>query len=127
MRQATKSPRINADYLDRGLERFRSVLRARELKLSKVRDAVARCALSRAGHFSVEDIVNNLKQQPDAVGEVPKTLQGIRHGFAAMGAEQYGGTYQCTGLADVHEFEFADGQLLANRREVDGLAAGHAA
>jgi Fur family ferric uptake transcriptional regulator len=63
MRQVTKAPRISADYLERGLERFRSVLRARELKLSKVRDAVARCALSRAGHFSVEDIVRALQDE----------------------------------------------------------------
>lgn len=63
MRQATKSPRISADYLDRGLERFRSVLRARDLKLSKVRDAVARCALQRSGHFRVEDLVRALQDE----------------------------------------------------------------
>jgi Fur family transcriptional regulator, ferric uptake regulator len=63
MRQVTKTPRISADYLERGLERFRSVLRARELKLSKVRDAVARCALSRSGHFCVEDLVRALQDE----------------------------------------------------------------
>ena len=63
MRQATKTTRISAEYLARGLDRFRSVLRARELKLSKVRDAVARCALQRSGHFCVEDLVRALQDE----------------------------------------------------------------
>ena len=44
-----------------------------------------------------------------------------------MSTEQYGGTYQRAGLANVHEFQFTDGQLLTDRSEVDGLTAGHAA
>ena len=60
VRAQAKSHRINADALERGLERFRSVLRARELKMSKVREAVASCALQQAGHFSVEDLVRAL-------------------------------------------------------------------
>lgn len=63
MRQATKTPRVSAEYLARGLDRFRSVLRARDLKLSKVRDAVARCALQRSGHFCVEDLVRALQAE----------------------------------------------------------------
>jgi Fur family ferric uptake transcriptional regulator len=63
MRQATKTTRISAEYIERGLDRFRSVLRARELKLSKVRDAVARCALQRSGHFCVEDLVRALQAE----------------------------------------------------------------
>lgn len=67
MRQGTKTPRISAEYLERGLERFRSVLRSRDLKLSKVRDAVARCALQRSGHFCVEDLVRAV--QADGIRE----------------------------------------------------------
>jgi Fur family transcriptional regulator, ferric uptake regulator len=63
MRQAIKTPRISAEYVERGLERFRGVLRGRDLKLSKVRDAVARCALQRSGHFCVEDLVRALQDE----------------------------------------------------------------
>jgi Fur family transcriptional regulator, ferric uptake regulator len=63
MRHVTKNHRVDAEYLERGLERFRSLLRGRDLKLSKVRDAVARCALQRTGHFRVEDLVRALQDK----------------------------------------------------------------
>ena len=63
VRGQLKSHRISADALARGLERFRIVLRARELKMSKVRESVASCALQQAGHFSVEDLVKALHAQ----------------------------------------------------------------
>jgi hypothetical protein len=77
--------------------------------------------------FGVEDVVDHLEQQPDAVGEAPEMFHGIGQGLSAVGAEQHGGAYQRAGLVDVHELELADGQLLADGREVDRLSAGHAA
>jgi Fur family ferric uptake transcriptional regulator len=60
VRAQSKSHKITADALERGMERFRIVLRARELKMSKVRESVASCALQQSGHFSVEDLVKAL-------------------------------------------------------------------
>ena len=45
------------------MENFRAVLRARELKMSKVREVVASCALRQVGHFSVEDLVRALQAE----------------------------------------------------------------
>ena len=50
-----------------------------------------------------------------------------RQRVAGMGAEQHGGADQRAGLVDVHEFEFRLVKRLADRGEIDGLAAGHAA
>jgi Fur family transcriptional regulator, ferric uptake regulator len=49
--------------IDRGIERLRSVLHARSLKLSTVREAIARSALTYNGHFSVEDLLSVLKSK----------------------------------------------------------------
>jgi len=46
--------------IDRALERFRQVVRARALKASKVREAVVRAALTLEGHFSVDDLLRVL-------------------------------------------------------------------
>ena len=54
-------------------------------------------------------------------------FHGLGQGLSAVGAEQHGGAYQGAGLVDVHELEFADGQLLPDGREVNRLSAGHAA
>lgn len=51
------------EAVDRGIERLRSVLRARSLKLSSVREAIARSALNYSGHFSVEDLVAVLRHK----------------------------------------------------------------
>lgn len=44
----------------RGLDHLREVLRARQLKMSSVREAIARAALAYEGHFSVDDLVRQL-------------------------------------------------------------------
>lgn len=47
----------------RALARFRGVLRHRSLKMSKVRESIARTALGCHGHFTVEELVRLLHQQ----------------------------------------------------------------
>ncbi len=47
----------------RALERFRAVLHGRSLKLSKVRESIARAALSYDGHFSVDDLLRLLQRR----------------------------------------------------------------
>ncbi|HKO50110.1 MAG TPA: Fur family transcriptional regulator [Polyangiaceae bacterium] len=49
--------------MDRAMERFRAVLRERSLKMSKVRESIARTALSYQGHFSVDDLIGVLHQR----------------------------------------------------------------
>lgn len=44
------------------MERFRAVLRERSLKMSKVRESIARTALAYPGHFSVDDLVQQLHE-----------------------------------------------------------------
>jgi len=56
-----KAARLGQQARERALERFRQVLRERSLKSSKVREAVARAALSQTGHFTVEDLLHALR------------------------------------------------------------------
>lgn len=55
-----KGPRLAEEYWARALERLRVVLRARTLKMSKVRESIARAALEYEGHFSVDELVHTL-------------------------------------------------------------------
>lgn len=54
---------VKEEAVARGIERLRSVLHARSLKLSSVREAIARSALSYSGHFSVEDLTAVLRSK----------------------------------------------------------------
>lgn len=51
--------------LQRALDQLQEAVRMRGLKRSAVRDAVARAALRRKGHFSVEDLVQELRESGD--------------------------------------------------------------
>ena len=93
-----------------------------------LRRILARGLAQRGGAgLGVEDVVDDLEQQADAVGEMGETGQCRIIGIAAMRAEQHGGADQRAGLVDVHLLEFGQRQRLADGGEVDGLAAGHAA
>lgn len=61
MRAQRKTRATSPETLDRALERFRLVLHARTLRFSKVREAIARAALTYDGHFSVEDLLHVLQ------------------------------------------------------------------
>jgi Fur family ferric uptake transcriptional regulator len=61
MRTIRKNLRPGGKTLQRALERYRDVLHERALKMSRVREAIARAALAQPGHFSVEDLVRALK------------------------------------------------------------------
>jgi Fur family ferric uptake transcriptional regulator len=54
-----RSP-MDEEAIGRALDRFRSVLHARSSKMSRVRESIARTALTYPGHFSVEDLVREL-------------------------------------------------------------------
>lgn len=52
---------LDKDGMERALSRLRDAVRERGLKASSVRESVARAALSRRGHFTVEDLVHDLR------------------------------------------------------------------
>ncbi len=53
---------LDADGIERALHHLREVVRARGLKASSVRDAIARAALAHPGHFTVDDLVSALPE-----------------------------------------------------------------
>jgi Fur family ferric uptake transcriptional regulator len=62
MRTARKMPPMKQEAVGRALERFRAVLRERSLKMSKVRESIARVALAYEGHFGVDDLLGVLRR-----------------------------------------------------------------
>ena len=52
---------LSADAMERALSRFRTVLHDKSLKMSRVREAIARAALTYDGHFSVDDLLRVLR------------------------------------------------------------------
>lgn len=53
---------LDEDGIERGLEQLRAVAQAKGLRNSTVREAVARAALARDGHFSVDDLTADLRE-----------------------------------------------------------------
>jgi Fur family transcriptional regulator, ferric uptake regulator len=62
MRKVARSQALDPVGVDRALEQLRGVVRAKGLKSSAVRDAVARVALGYDGHFTVDDLVKSLRE-----------------------------------------------------------------
>lgn len=52
---------LDRDGMERAISRLRDAVKERGLKASSVREAVARAALTRRGHFTVEDLVHDLR------------------------------------------------------------------
>lgn len=52
---------ISSAAIGRALDQLRTVVKQRGLKSSAVRDTVAEVALRRPGHFSVDDLVSDLR------------------------------------------------------------------
>jgi len=67
MRTVRRTPRAGGKAIQRALTRYREVLHDRSLKMSRVRESIARAALAQPGHFSVEDLLRTLKA--DGVNE----------------------------------------------------------
>ena len=62
MRRVAHTSALDSIGVDRALDQLRNVVRAKGLKSSAVRDAVARVALAYDGHFTVEDLVKTLRE-----------------------------------------------------------------
>jgi Fur family ferric uptake transcriptional regulator len=61
MRTARGTQAINEARLRRALERLRQVIHDKSLKMTRVREAIARAALAYEGHFSVDDLLKVLR------------------------------------------------------------------
>lgn len=62
--RATRPARpLSAEAMERALRRFRTVLHEKSLKMSRVREAIARAALTYDGHFSVDDLLRVLRDE----------------------------------------------------------------
>jgi Fur family ferric uptake transcriptional regulator len=76
MRRVPASATLDERSVERALEQLRRVVRERGLKSSQVREAVARAALRQTGHFSVDDIVRELRER--GVGDAhPATVYRV--------------------------------------------------
>lgn len=60
MRTVRRTAPCREEAIVRALELFRDVLHERALKMSRVREAIARAALAQHGHFSVDDLLRVL-------------------------------------------------------------------
>jgi Fur family transcriptional regulator, ferric uptake regulator len=116
--------------LQRALERFRAVLHRSSLRMTPVREAVLRAALTYAGHYDVDDLVRELhsrdvreaslatvyRMMPLLVeaGLVQPTLlsSGERHRYEATFEREHHDHLVCTGCNKVIEFHFEAFEML---------------
>lgn len=115
---------ITEPALERALERLREVARARGLRHSSQREEVARVALRRVGHFSVDELLSDLRRS-DSVDAHPATVYRVLPLLVDAGLLQVtlfsrgeGARYEraferdhhdhliCTGCGAVVEFHF---------------------
>lgn len=61
VRRLQRTPLLDEAGVERALEELRELIRTKGLKSSSVRETIARAALQRAGHFSVDDLVRDLR------------------------------------------------------------------
>ncbi len=52
---------LDKEGIERAMTRLREAVKERGLKASSVREAVARAALTRRGHFTVDDLIHDLR------------------------------------------------------------------
>jgi Fur family ferric uptake transcriptional regulator len=60
VRTVRKNAALSEETLQRALEKFRAALRTRALKMTSVREAIVRAALTYDGHFGVDELLATL-------------------------------------------------------------------
>ena len=121
---------ISVETVNRALARFKDVLRAKGLRVSGVREAIARVALSYDGHFEVNDVMRELREKDvkDAhlatvyrtlpllveAGLIHPTLlsSGDRHFYEPAFERPHHDHLICTACGKVVEFEFEAFEVL---------------
>jgi Fur family transcriptional regulator, ferric uptake regulator len=130
MRLVNPEPTLDEAGVSRALERLHHVVRDRGLKSSSTRDAVARAALQRRGHFSVDELIADLRAGGAAevhaatvyrvipllleAGLIQMTLVSNREGarYERAFEREHHDHLICTACGNVVEFEFEAIELL---------------
>lgn len=124
MRPIPPAGALSEAALERALERLREVARQKGLRQSSQREEVARVALRRVGHFSVDDLLTDLRKSDTAEAH-PATVYRVLPLLVDAGLLQVtlfsrgeGARYEraferdhhdhliCTGCGAVIEFHF---------------------
>src|SRR5690606_40814436 len=66
LRRVPSTEPLDEAAIERALDRLRALVKERGLKASATREAIARAALERGGHFSVDDLVADLRTSRSA-------------------------------------------------------------
>jgi Fur family ferric uptake transcriptional regulator len=124
MRLVNPGPTLNEAGVERALERLHQVVKSRGLKSSSTRDAVARAALQRRGHFSADELIADLRAGAGAdvhaatvyrvipllveAGLIQMTLVSNREGarYERAFEREHHDHLICTSCGKVIEFEF---------------------
>jgi Fur family transcriptional regulator, ferric uptake regulator len=130
VRRLNRASALDDAALDRAIERLAEAVRSHGLKSSSVRNAVARAALRHEGHFSVEDLVKDLRDgglsdvHPATVyrvlpllveaGLLQVTLMSARDGarYERAFEREHHDHLICTSCGKVVEFQFEAIELL---------------
>ena len=130
MRRVARPPALDPSGVDRALEQLRAVVRAKGLKRSEVRDAVARAALRTEGHFTAEELLATLRGQGRTSAHaatvyrvLPLLVEAglVRESLLSVGqGHRYERAFErehhdhlvCTSCGRVVEFEFQAFELL---------------
>lgn len=130
MRKAAHPTALDSVALHRALEQLHGVVRAKRLKNSEIRDAIARAALAYDGHFTVDDLVTALRRSGIAdahpatvyrvipllveAGLIQETLvsAGEGHRYERAFERAHHDHIICTACGKVVEFEFEAIELL---------------
>jgi Fur family transcriptional regulator, ferric uptake regulator len=130
VRRLNRASALDDAGLERALEHLTEAVRSHGLKTSSVRNAVARAALRHEGHFSVEDLVKDLRDgglndaHPATVyrvlpllveaGLLQVTLMSARDGarYERAFEREHHDHLICTSCGKVVEFQFEAIELL---------------
>lgn len=128
MRLSRNIVRADAATVNAAIEQFRGFLRGRALRVTEVREAIVRAVLLRGEHFSVEELVLDLRGQGiDAsratvyralpllmeAGIVqPTMLSGDRRSYEAAFGKAHHDHLICSGCGKVVEFHFEAFEML---------------
>jgi len=118
--------------MQQALETFRTFLHERSLRVTDVREAIVRAALSRAGHFRVEDLAEDVRQGGFEVSVAtvyralpllveagiiePTEVSGDKRSYEASFGREHHDHLICRECSRVVEFQFEAFEML--QREV---------
>jgi Fur family ferric uptake transcriptional regulator len=117
-----------SSYLEGALDRFRELLRGQSLRMTDVREAILRAALSRKGHFDIEELTEDVQHQGVDASRAtvyralpllieagiiqPTVLSGNRRRYEAAYKKKHHDHLICSRCSKVVEFHFEAFEML---------------